>query len=161
MGDTRAGRLEARFDRLDRDANGFVERRDYETIPARLAEAIGERNEGVRRLEAAYLALWDRLRGERDADGDGRISRAEFVEAATNTLSDDDAYDRWLRPIVDAYVQALDRDGDGRLGTSELAAIGKSTGVAEHDVEAALGLADADHDGLLSAEELHALVEAF
>lgn len=146
-----------RFDRLDADGDGFVTREDYLGVPRQLENVIGERNDGVTELETAYLALWARLCELHDGDKDGRLSRDEFVQATGDALSED-GYDKWIRPIVDAYIQALDKDGDGRLDAAELAQIGKASGLSEQQASTAVQLADTTGDGLLSADELHRLV---
>jgi Ca2+-binding EF-hand superfamily protein len=152
--------LNRRFDRLDTDGNGAIEESDYLAVPRKLAEIVGADKPGVDGLEKAYQALWQRLCEQKDANNDGVISREEFVAANEEAFAKD-GYDQWLRPIIDAYMTALDADGDGTLSTSELAVIATAAGVDSEDAAAAHKLADADYDGKLSADELHRLAQEF
>jgi len=108
----RAGRM---FERLDADADGFVTQAEAEAAGTRMREAMeerrgrhGERGEHGpgRRAEAGPEAAERRMAAfmEHDADGDGRISRAEFDAAR------------------EARFAALDADGDGRVTREEMRA---------------------------------------
>ena len=81
----------ARFDRLDRNSDGVV---TLSELP-RLAKSS--------RLKAQKLKM---VIGHADRDGDGRVTRTEFVEGPT------------------ALFERADSDHDGRLSRAEAAVLG-------------------------------------
>lgn len=90
------GELEAamakRFARLDANRDGSLDR----------AEVEAARERATRRINAARTVAENRME-RRDRDGDGRISRAEFMQ-------------------VPGLFDLADKDRDGRLDKDELAA---------------------------------------
>lgn len=73
-----------------------------------------------------------------DADGDGRVTRAEFVAHRT------------------AQFDKMDRDGDGVVASDDFARIAKRRPEARARIERMIAGADGDGDGRLTRAELAA-----
>src|SRR5579859_1712584 len=73
--------LDAIFALLDVDADGVITFDDLAALGMRACEQL--RIAGSAQAEAildGYASWWEELRAGLDADGDGRISRAEFAQ---------------------------------------------------------------------------------
>lgn len=116
-GTAAAGPFQGRLlQRLDTNQDGGVDRGEFETAMANRFVRLDANRDGAldtdeieiarervaRRLDAAMTVAENRME-KRDTDGDGKISRAEFVR-------------------VPALFDLADKDRDGRLDKDELAA---------------------------------------
>src|SRR5262245_23350060 len=80
--DLRERNIDAVFAVLDADADSFITSDDMTAIGIRACEQL--RITGSAQAAAVlgtYASWWEQLRADCDADGDGRISRAEFAHA--------------------------------------------------------------------------------
>ncbi|MBB1093273.1 EF-hand domain-containing protein [Rhodopseudomonas pseudopalustris] len=95
----RQGR-EQRFYAFDVDGNGYIDQQEYARFDkvreAGIARFSPEDQVNIRRVAKGLTREWN------DADGDGRVSRAEFLDGG----------DTWLK--------ALDKDGDGAVTLKDL-----------------------------------------
>ena len=84
-----------------------------------------------------------------DANGDGRISRAELAalfESVGHAVTDDE---------VSRMMEEADSDGDGYISLAEFAAINAAPDAAvEEDLRHAFRVFDADGNGVISPAEL-------
>jgi Ca2+-binding EF-hand superfamily protein len=98
------------------------------------------------------------LRAGGDADGDGRVSRAEFAQVMLSAGGDRPWFHgRRTGKLVSLFADALDADGDGFIEPAEyLALFGAAPGLDPQMVEAAFERLDADGDGRISREEFQA-----
>lgn len=126
---------DSEFTRLDADHDGFIGRAEF--VDRRLPQSNlpSARVEDLRRtLLARFAAL--------DANGDGRISQAEYT-----------ANGRLL-------FQRLDRDGDGRITRAEFL---DPTGAAARPADPGariFGLLDRNGDGVITRDEMDAARKA-
>jgi hypothetical protein len=81
-------KLIRRFRTFDTDADGRIERSDFETSATRLAEEFGHGpgSPERQRLLDLTLALWEHLATAADADRDGSVDIAEYKQAFANGL---------------------------------------------------------------------------
>jgi|SRR5215469_10807585 len=151
-----ARNIDAAFATFDLDADGFLTSDDLMALGALACQQL--RITGSPQAAAildSHASWWEQLRTDCDADGDGRISRAEFAKAMISGGGDPQAYyHQQLANLQSLIAQALDADGDGFIEQAEYLAAFDGTPVP--DRQAALATferLDADQDGRISREE--------
>ncbi len=153
--DLRARNIGAIFAILDTNGDGFIASDDLTALGAGICEQmhITGSPQGTA-IVAAYLSWWEQLRADCDADGDGRISRAEFTEAMLSGGGDPQAYfSRELAKIASLEADVLDSDGDGYIDQAEYLALFGGAGVDQQAALAGFARLDADADGRISRDE--------
>jgi Ca2+-binding EF-hand superfamily protein len=129
------GRDAATFARLDRDHDGVITRADFDrdivlpaelVLPMMLNKLAGERNAESVAIDEALAAMM-RL----DANGDGRIDRAEFEKGVPPYMPGVDTFA--------TFLSGMDEDHDGLLSRAE--------------IERWMARRDSDHDGRLARRE--------
>lgn len=151
--------LDAIFALLDVDADGVITFDDLAALGIRACEQLriaGSAQAGA--LLDGYASWWEELRAGCDADGDGRVSRAEFAQVMLSAGGDRRGfYGQRIGKLVSLFADALDADGDGFIEPTEyLALFGAAPGLDHQMVEAVFERLDADGDGLISREEFQA-----
>mmetsp|Transcript_114824 Transcript_114824/g.319808 ORF Transcript_114824/g.319808 Transcript_114824/m.319808 type:complete len:529 (+) Transcript_114824:55-1641(+) len=89
-----------------------------------------------------------------DADGNGVISKEEFVQALKNTLSEGVA--DWGESTWESMFHNIDTDGSGEIEFTEIEATMLSTieDIAKDAMEAAFQMLDSDNSGKISVAEV-------
>ena len=163
VSDASRQRFGALFQSLDRNGDGFVDGDDYELVIATLAQRRGLQagSPGHDDLRTKVMHGWEGLRELGDADGDGRVTRSEYVDAMSALADSPDGLDRIGRSIADQMITASDADGDGRLDLDEFTDMMGAWGAAGDRAEALFRHIDANGDGFLSRDELLASMRRF
>jgi EF hand domain-containing protein len=92
-----------------------------------------------------YLALWTALLKKMDTDGDGKISRDEFVTAvARSIVTREDGFTRYIEPIAQAILSMADTNGSGELDADEFSRMWVVIGVPADDTAQAFQQLDRD-----------------
>lgn len=153
-----ARRLCRRFRTFDDDRNGYIERSDFESSVRRLGAEFGQGPESpaVQRLLELSLGLWEHMLRQSDTDGDGRISESEYQAAfAANLLVTRESFEQGYAPFLDAIMDLIDQDQDGRLTVSdEIRWTGALMHLPEPDAREAFRRLDQDGDGYITTREL-------
>jgi Ca2+-binding EF-hand superfamily protein len=150
--------IDAVFAILDTDADGVITSDDMTAMGVKVCEQLHVTGSPAATIVDSYASWWEQLRADCDADGDGRISRAEFAQAMLSGGGDPQAYfDRQLGKVVSLIADTMDADGDGFIDQAEyLALFGAAPGLDRQVVLAAFAGLDADGDGRISREEFEA-----
>jgi Ca2+-binding EF-hand superfamily protein len=157
-------KLANRFHHLDADGDGYIEHTDYEIAADRVRDRLGHDpgHEASKAYHDAFMELWHGLLRVMDADGDGRISRDEFVAATSRGIVDrPGGFEKVLGRVRDAFLEMGDRDGDGRLTAEEFGHLFQALGVSPEHTAVAFKALDADGDGHVTREELARALEEF
>jgi Ca2+-binding EF-hand superfamily protein len=143
-----------RFDMLDADGNGVVDGVDFEMLAQRLVDSLGVTfgSPKAERVHDAYLELWTLMRRIADADGDGEITRTEFVTAMTRMAGDRAGFKRVIEPLARLSLSLCDIDGDGHLTETEFTNLLRIFDTAE--ASTVFRQLDTGGDGYLSVVEI-------
>ncbi|MGA4539823.1 EF-hand domain-containing protein [Uniformispora flossi] len=153
------------FDLLDTDGDGALTEADHVAMGRRIAAALGHPDGGSaeRAIVDAYLGIWRDVHLPQDADGDGRIEKAQFL-ASTLALSEDaELAGAALGGLAETYFAIADRDADGSIDAAEFADFtrGHCPTLSDASLAEAFGRLDTDDDGRLSLDELRSALVAY
>ncbi|WP_328955920.1 EF-hand domain-containing protein [Kitasatospora purpeofusca] len=162
--DTRPPRLDRFFrEVLDQTGDGHLTAHDFRAMAHNVCWQLELSEEGEARVYDAFEHWWEELRAGMDADGDGRVTRAEYIAATLAGCDRDPAYlERGLLPALRAVFAAADADGDGLLDFAEYRVL--FDGRRVHPAELSYGFRqlDTDGDGVITAAEfLRGFVDYF
>lgn len=149
-------KLTRRFDLFDDDGNGAIERSDIEEIARNLCATYDPdvRTAAGHKVYSAYLNLWEQVMVPMDTNGDGKISRDEFMTSVGQQTRTPEDYARAFRPIIESVTELCDRDGDGVLNAEEFTSWLRACRVSPEDADMVFGKLDRDSDGTLTVDEL-------
>ncbi len=163
VSDTSRQRFGAVFQSLDRNGDGFVDGNDYELVVASLAQRRNLQPGSPEHddIRTKVMHGWEGLRELGDTDGDGQVTREEFVESLATLAESPEGFDRIGLSIADQMITAMDADGDGRLDLEEFTGMMGAWGAASDRAEAQFGHIDTDGDGFVTRDELLASMRRF
>ncbi|MCD0449071.1 EF-hand domain-containing protein [Actinocorallia sp. API 0066] len=164
MNDTQRERFSRLFDHLDADGSGAIEWQDFEILAGQILSRTETEptSPRARALHDAYRTGWEALTSTADLDGDGRVTREEFL----SRIDDPDEGPRSLRAAIhavgEAEFQAIDTDGDGRATLPELLRVlDAKGGSSKQEAVAAFEALDTDGDGSISLDEYRTAWEVY
>lgn len=154
-------KLGRHFDLIDTNGDGRIDFADFDVIVTRLGREFGHApgSPAHRALTDAYAELWAGMQRSMDLDGDGAVSREEYVRGLESDAAA--TYQRYLAPLASAIIGMCDIDGDRRISRAELAGIHRGLGMADHDHDAAMRNLDTDGDGYVNEDELLEAIRDF
>lgn len=158
-------KLSRRFQTFDCDADGYVERADFETSAHALADEFGHDPDSAARLQIVQLSrgLWEHLAVAADADSDGQISEAEYKRAfADGLLVTEESFELGYRPFLQAVMAIADVDRTGTLSAEEhVRWTGALMSLPEPDAREIHRRLDADGDGAITTDDLLSAIHDF
>ncbi|WP_165975477.1 EF-hand domain-containing protein [Actinomadura rubrisoli] len=144
------------FKTADVDDDGLVDRRDFEQYGKAYAKALGipPDSDKYQRMVEVSKGVWD-LQAPHDHDGTVRMNIEQWIEAAVAGMqSRRDDYLARASAVADAYFEAADADGTGRLSRDEHSRMLQVTmAVSGDDARAVFDRMDLDGDGAISRDE--------
>lgn len=113
-------------------------------------------------LQKSILEYWKRLFVPMDTDGDGVVSRDEFLAGFVSLENRPDDYARVVTPSAKVFVATADVDGDGELDKSEFKRLFQSSfALSDEDIDVSFADIDTDGSGSISTDELRAAIRVF
>ncbi|NGN70308.1 hypothetical protein G5C51_41300 [Streptomyces sp. A7024] len=152
-----------RFGLLDAAGDGYVCRADMVAFALRLVQALGQApgSAGAVAVRDGYLALWDALARASDADGDGRVSEAEYRAWLGGAQDAGAVFGEQVRPLARAVIELVDENGDGVLDRGEFLRLLAACRIPYEEGRELFGRLDTDGSGTISADEIIAAVRDF
>ncbi|MGK3990289.1 EF-hand domain-containing protein [Sorangium sp. So ce136] len=144
---------------LDHNHDGTIDAADLAESAKSSCDAVGLAADSSERaaVMSSYWHLWEQIRLAADADADGRVSRAEYMDAA-NALIHADGYVEACAMIADATFDAVDADDDGFISRDELFRLYLGAGHDASVAAVAFTHVDTDGDGRISRDEWRASI---
>ncbi len=148
---------------LDQTGDGHLTAHDLRAMAHNVCWQLELSEEGEARVYDAFERWWEELRAGMDTDGDGRVSRAEYIAATLAGCDRDPAYlERGLLPALRAVFEAADADGDGLLDFAEYRVLFGGRRVHPAELSHGFRQLDTDGDGVITAAEfLRGFVDYF
>ncbi|WHT22173.1 EF-hand domain-containing protein [Crossiella sp. CA-258035] len=153
------------FDALDITKDGIITAEDFDALATQMADRLAPGAAAHRRenILAAFRDWWAQIERDADSDGDGQVSREEFIAATERGLAENPDYleEAYLK-AAESVFEAIDRDGDGQVDRGEYIELYRSADVADDIAGAAFDRIDQNGDGVIDyAEFVAALRELF
>ena len=156
-------KIETMFAMLDTDRDGRVAAGDF----TRRVDAVarlrgwGEGSPELERNRRFATDEWESLVEGADADGDGSVTRDEYLRYAELFLGDRDGVRAYARGDVQLLFDAMDTDADGRISLDEYRGYLEVCGVDAAGADSFFAHADLDEDGRITRSEMTHAVEEF
>ncbi|SDI33158.1 Ca2+-binding protein, EF-hand superfamily [Sinosporangium album] len=144
------------FDTSDMDHDGYLDHHDMSVAAEALCDRLGLADPSPQRdlVLSAYERSWRSAAEVIDFDGDGRISRDDYIQHVHSPHLDRTAFvAQVVWPITDALWDALDADGDEKLNRPEYLRLWAAFDVEGPSAREAFEMLDANRDGRLSKDE--------
>ncbi|ROO86843.1 Ca2+-binding EF-hand superfamily protein [Actinocorallia herbida] len=163
MNDTQRQRFDRIFDFLDTDGSGAIGREDFEALAQHILAATGTapNSPKARALHDAYRKGWEALSDAADLDGDGRVTRQEFLSRIADPDEGEHSVRRAIDVVGQAEFQAIDADDDGTISHDELQRVLVVRGASGQQAATAFHGLDTDGDGYISLNEYRRAWESF
>ncbi|WP_432096553.1 EF-hand domain-containing protein [Streptomyces sp. bgisy100] len=153
--DVVGSKIEKIFNALDTDRDGHIDWSDFQRLIDGFTSEY-QLNGNDRRtmaLHASYAMFWQELVRHADADGDGRLSKDEYIAASRNAILDTSRFDA-INGLTHAQFDLIDVDGDHQISQSEFNKMSTLWGISEPEMKESFQALDTDGDGHISRSEL-------
>jgi Ca2+-binding EF-hand superfamily protein len=147
---------------LDVNSDGIVDRQDFVERVERLARLCNWAPDSPQYQRNLQFALqeWENLRETAEIEGDGGITRDEFLRIAEVFYCDRQAVRAYARGDARLLFDAMDTDGDGKVTVREYGRYLEVCGLDASAADVFFHHADLNEDGsITSAEMTHAIEE--
>ncbi|WP_327169656.1 EF-hand domain-containing protein [Streptomyces subrutilus] len=149
------------FDWFDQGKDGQLTQDDLLAMAGLFAMVADNDPASTAAMRDAFEQWWQLLLKHGDTDGDGQVSRAEFIAAMEANVTSPEHFSGAILAIADATMQALDTDGDGVLSRDEYVGMAGRLGVSPVNSAAGFEKLDRDGDGVISHEEYRQAISEF
>ncbi|MCZ0989200.1 EF-hand domain-containing protein [Streptomyces diastatochromogenes] len=154
LGNVQQTNLDRVFDTLDVTRDGAISKADFQIMAQRMRALRPAMDAKLAtEIDETFDAWWEAIRRAADADGNGEITREEFVAAIAQGLENDPEYvDKMVKVSVVTF-NAADEEGDGRLTPLQVERIYRAYGVNEQLSSETFSRIDLNGDGFVSVDE--------
>ncbi|MDN3351320.1 EF-hand domain-containing protein [Actinomadura sp. DC4] len=156
--DARLDRINAAFDALDTNSNGYLEADDFDRLGHRIVEALGvaESSPKAQALHASCRGYWEGLVETLDENRDGRLSPEEYAR-----FHEPSEFEDGVRPYADALTAICDRDDDGFVQREDFVRGMSAVGFPADNVEALFKAFDPQGTGEVATTEWRIAIEEY
>ncbi|MFG2112078.1 EF-hand domain-containing protein [Streptomyces sp. NPDC048718] len=150
------------FDWFDQGNDGQLTHDDLQAMGDLFAALAAEDDHAnASAMRDAFEKWWQLLLAHGDADGDGKISRPEFLTVMEANVTAPEHFEGAVLAIADALMRALDTNGDGVLSHDEYVRMYDALGVPPKHSKDAFKRLDRDGNGEISHEEFRQAITEF
>jgi Ca2+-binding EF-hand superfamily protein len=149
-------RLLLRFRILDSDRDGYLDEADFDRLATKVLSALGEARESAkgRAVLDGHHRFWAGLCASLDADGDGRISLAEYLAR----LGDPGDAEQAVTDYATSMAALVDRDDDGYVERDDFLTCMTASGFTEANSAAVFEELDESGDGRIPVDHWAAAI---
>ncbi|MBZ4321411.1 EF-hand domain-containing protein [Streptomyces huiliensis] len=154
LGEIQQSNADQVFSTLDTTRDGVIGKDDFQRLAQRVCAMLPNVDAAqAEEIDTSVAAWWNYFREAADSDGDGKVTRQEFLAAVESGVERGQEYiDRFER-VARAMIAAADTDGDGLLDSEEIQRLGEAWEIQEtHHVET-FRRVDSNGDGRISVDE--------
>lgn len=149
------------FDWFDRTADGYLTSDDLQGMADLFTGLPGGADPvNAEPIRSAFENWWGLLAGG-DADADGRIARAEFIDLMKSSVTAPGNFEEAVIRIADAFMRVVDTTGDGSLAFDEYVRMYEGLGVDPGHAADAFRRLDRDRDGKIGHDEFRTAITEF
>lgn len=156
LGDLRRRKLGKLFDIVVTNDDAKIGETDYEAFGQRLAENAGTHMDAAKVAEVreTFKQIWDGFQAEADKDGDGKVTRDEFIDSLLVPQATDPAkIVRYIGLTCNLLFGLADADRDGRISKDEHIRVGtKLLRLSETEAETSFSKLDFWGKGYLTMD---------
>ncbi|GLW53714.1 MULTISPECIES: EF-hand domain-containing protein [Streptomycetaceae] len=150
------------FDWFDQDQDGQLTQADLRATARVFSQAAADDDHGnITAIHDAFEQWWQLLLQHADTDGDGQVSREEFITAMEVNVTAPEHFETAVMTIADAVMNALDTNGDDVLDREEYIRLYDTLGVPQELSQEAFARVDRDGNGVISYGEYRAAIVEF
>ncbi len=151
------------FCMYDGDRDGFLVRKDFEKVAAKLCTVknLGSRSPKFMMLQERLVTAWKNLRKKADSNSDKKISLDEWLAYHDDVLSDRATYTQEVQSVMELIFDVFDTDGDGTICQQEWAELFQVYNIHPAYAPSTFQQLDANQDGCLSKSEVLTLIDEF
>ncbi|MFF5488727.1 EF-hand domain-containing protein [Streptomyces virginiae] len=150
------------FDWFDQDNDGQLTQDDLKATAQVFSRAAAEDDHAnITAIHDAFEQWWQLLLKHGDSDGDGQVSRQEFITVMEANVTTPEHFESAVMAIADAVMNALDTNGDGVLSQDEYVHLYDTLGVPKELSAQAFHRLDLDGDGVISFGEYRTAIVEF
>ncbi|RMI47273.1 calcium-binding protein [Actinomadura harenae] len=150
------------FNWFDQGGDGLLTHDDFQAMGELFADLdTSDDHANASAMRDAFEKWWQVLLAYGDTDGDGRITRPEFLTLMLANVTSPEHFGEAVLAIADALMRALDTNGDGVLSHDEYVRMYSELGVPPKHSRDAFRRLDRDGSGSISHEEFRTAITEF
>jgi len=161
--DLQRKKLTRYFCLYDVDGNNRIGTGDFERVVenVRILHGLATDSPGHEALRDGFRRRWESLRTSADADHDGSVDLAEWLDYWDHVIETDELYEAEVTSIAARLFETFDTDGDGMLGADEFCNFYGAYGLPSALARRVFLDLDVDGDAVISHGELMDMVHEF
>lgn len=144
---------------FDADADGYLERDDFERMARRMSRVMGQQEGSGKALAVleGHRRYWAGLVAEADTDRYRKVSFEEYAQRSFGA----DSYERYIKPLAESLAALGDVDDDGKISQQEFVALLAAVGFNAADYAAYFQTLDTDGDNAITVDQFTGMLEEF
>ncbi|XP_049842635.1 calexcitin-2-like [Schistocerca gregaria] len=117
---------------FDVNRSGTIDKKDFEMAIEKICRSRGwaEGSAEQQKTRGALLEVWQALQQRADADSDGEVSEAEWIQMWDDFAKGGDSALQWQSRYRDFMFQHVDASGDGSIDLDEFVKVYTSYGIS-------------------------------